>query len=894
MDVRPPPLEEWLGALLSRWAEASGRYRAPIGFGAGLILLLSLGWTWTHLGIRSETEALFPEDLPFQVRDAQFMEAFPALHENIVLVVEGPTAESTREATLQLAAALAAQPRLFPRVHLPAAPFFEENGLLYASVEELDELADRLARLQPLLAGLIEDESLRGLMNQTRRALESLRLDPLSEVDLAPVLGRIAEALRSRLARGAGIPGTQRSDAAELQESLDWSALVDWGESSGASGRRVIHVQPALDYGSMAAAAGAILRIRTVGRELGLTPERDYRLRMTGDLVLNFDEMSLLQTQVAWAGVGSFVIVTLLLYLALRSTRLVLATVASLLFGLGVTAGFATLAIGHLNMISVAFAVLFIGLGVDFGLHLCMRFQELRAAGRGAELALLESARGVGSSLMLCAVTTAVGFFAFVPTEFIGVAELGVIAGAGMFIGVASSFTIIPAILIGDGAGERVESRLPTLRLPGWPVRRAGSVVIAATLLTIVAATRLPELRFDQNPLNVRDPAAESVRVYKDLLADSDRSPWTMEYLAASEEDAIAMAARFEVLPEVDKARVFADFVPKNQAAKLAIIQEMAYFTDWSLLDRSAAKPSPAASRRALEQLHEELGRTRSIDLEPDLARAADSLESALDQLLVRLSSASAEQTISLLDGLERQLLGRFQDLLKRLERAMRAAPVSGADLPRGIRETMISSQGLHRVEVVPVEDLTREGMLDRFVASGKRVTPDLAGPAIRIHASARAVVGALEQALSSAVGVILLFLFILWRRSGDVFMVMLPLLFAGVLTGASMVVSGIPFNFADVIVLPLLLGIGVDSGIHMVHRARIRSSPEESLLGTSTARAVVFSAMTTIASFGTLALVPHKGMANLGQLLVIGVGWTVIANLILLPALLELQDRRA
>jgi hypothetical protein len=227
------------------------------------------------------------------------------------------------------------------------------------------------------------------------------------------------------------------------------------------------------------------------------------------------------------------------------------------------------------------------------------------------------------------------------------------------------------------------------------------------------------------------------------------------------------------------------------------------------------------------------------------------------------------------------------------LDRSMRAAMFGVSGLPASVTETRRSASGLYRVEVVPEEDLTEGEALDRFVIAGQSVSPELAGAAIRIHASARAVVGALEQALVSAVIVILIFLFVLWRRLGDVLLVMLPLAFAGICTGASMVTFGIPFNFADVIVLPLLLGIGVDSGIHLVHRARIREHPDEALLGTSTARAVVFSATTTIASFGTLALVPHQGMANLGQLLVIGVCWTVVANLILLPALLEIREGR-
>ena len=364
--------------------------------------------------------------------------------------------------------------------------------------------------------------------------------------------------------------------------------------------------------------------------------------------------------------------------------------------------------------------------------------------------------------------------------------------------------------------------------------------------------------------------------------------------LAGSAEEAEAIALRFEALPEVDRARTLSDFVPKDQAAKLEVIEEMAYFVDWGAIRRVETKPSTSDSIASLEALRDELRGATGAAFSTEIARAASGLAEALSTLLDRLEALDPAARAAQVAALETRLLGGFGGMLARLERAMGARAIALEDVPGRVREERVSTNGLHRVEVVAALDLTKPGALDRFVEAGRSVTEELAGPAVRIRASAQAVTGALIQALASAVVVILVFLFLLWRHPGDVMLVMLPLLFAGVSTGASMVLLDIPFNFADVIVLPLLLGIGVDSGIHMVHRARIREDASEALLSTSTARAVVFSATTTIASFGTLAIVPHRGMANLGQLLVIGVAWTVFANLVLLPALLELRERRA
>ena len=319
----------------------------------------------------------------------------------------------------------------------------------------------------------------------------------------------------------------------------------------------------------------------------------------------------------------------------------------------------------------------------------------------------------------------------------------------------------------------------------------------------------------------------------------------------------------------------------------------MALFADWASIERVATNPTMADRRHALQALRAELERGPSANISPEIARASSELLDRLRRFESELDGGTASVADGKLRELETRLLGRFDDPLDRLERALEAEAYEETELPEVLRARFVSASGLFRVEVVPAMDLADEAALDEFVESVRRVSEEVAGPPIGIHDSARSVVGALQQAFLSAFCVILAILVLLWRRLGDVLLVVLPLLWAGLMTGLAMVVVGIDFNFADVIVLPLLLGIGVDSGIHMVHRARIDNAEGAALLDTSTARAVVFSAFTTIASFGSLALVPHLGMASLGQLLVIGVVWTVVANLVLLPALLALQKRR-
>ncbi len=873
-------LEARIGHLGVRWVRTVARRRGLAALGCAILFTAALGLSVTRLGIQSDKNALFPEDLPFRVIDARYVEAFPSLAENVVLVLEGERAGPVREAARALSARLEADSEHFEDVYRPAGPFFEVHGLLFLEQDELDEIVDRLALLQPMLAAVVRDPSLPGLLEPLRRAFGALRQGEVEELALAPVVERIAGTLR---AAELGEPGA----------AMDWSEILRWRDGQADLRRELIHVRPHVDFGSMAAAEDAVEALFAHASALGIGSDERVRLRMTGDPILNFEEMRLLGGQVALAGLASFAVVAGLLFAALQSGRLVSATVASLLCGLVWTAGFATLAIGHLNMISVAFAVLFIGLGVDFGIHLCMRFQELARAGHGRRAALEEAVRGVGSSLFLCAITTAIGFLAFVPTDFLGVAELGVIAGFGMFIGLFASLTVIPIVVSGTGRETSAGRGGRTFLLPPrWPARFPRAVLVAALLLSLPALGALPRLRFDSNPLAVRDPGADSVRVFEELLAERDESPWTLNDMVASEADARRAKAAYEALAEVEGARTIWDFVPEDQAARMASIEEMSLFVDLGAWPSEPPRSSVDETRRELEALRAEIRKSLPVLGDRELARAASALGERLERLSGTLDEDSPEAARARLDELERRLLERFRDPLERLERALGAEPFGIEDLPGPLRDRMISPEGLYRIEILAAEDLTREGALDRFVTAVQGVSNEVGGPALRIRDSARAVVEALRQAFLSAGVTIVVILTLLWRRLADVLLVVLPLGWAGAMTGGAMVALGLDFNFADVIVLPLLLGIGVDSGIHMVHRARIGGRAGETLLATSTPRAVAFSALTTIASFGSLALVPHLGMASLGQLLVVGVSFTVVANLVVLPALLAASGR--
>ncbi len=869
-----------LEAFLSRWVDGARRRAIAVLALAAVATAAVLGYTASTLGINTNTADMISEDLPFRQAIKAYDRAFPQFVDTLIVVIDGDTPDLAEDAATALAARLEGETGVFKSVYLPGGgAFFTRHGLLYLDLDELAELADNLARVQPLLAALAEDPSVRGLFAELEAAIGEARDGAEPGFDLGEAFGRLSAAAE---AVAAGRP-----------YRLSWREVISGETATAADRRRIIVLQPGLEFSRLQPAAAALATVRRLAGDLGLAPEEGVRVRLTGSVALDHDQLDSARRGAGTAAAVSFVLVGAVLFAGLGSARLVAAALVTLLVGLIWTAGFAALAIGELNLISVAFAVLFIGLGIDFSIHMCLRYRELVRAGRDNAEAIAATGRGVGRALALCAVTTAAGFYAFVATDYAGVSELGLISGTGMFIALIANLTVLPALLAlmplpaprGAGAG-RGEGPAPETS-----IGRRRAVRLAVVAVALGAAAMLPGARFDFNPLNLHDPGAESVVTLRDLLAEGGGSPWALNVLAPSIDAAEALAARLEGLGAVDEAVTIADYVPDHQDEKLALIGEMAFFMGPPPRpDRTPPVIGAGERLAALDGLRSALDAWFSAGVgDAPLGAAARRLAAALEGV----AGAARGDGGDTLERLERSLLAAFPERLRRLYAALEvAAPVTLDDLPRALVERAVTADGRVRVEVTPSDDVSGNAALRRFVGAVRAVAPDAVGHPVSVLESGDAVVRAFAQALASAIAVIVVLLAALTRRVSDTALVLSPLALAALLTGAATVALDIPFNFANVIVLPLLLGIGVDSAIHLVHHHRTQPPGGGGLLRTSTARAVVFSALTTIGSFASLTLSAHRGTASMGVLLTIGVGFTVICTLVVLPALLSPRPR--
>lgn len=583
----------------------------------------------------------------------------------------------------------------------------------------------------------------------------------------------------------------------------------------------------------------------------------------------------------AGAGVVSLLLAAVFLRLALRSWRLVAAGTLTLVVGLVWTAGFAALAIGTLNIVSVLFAVLFIGLGVDFAIHLGVRYLDSDEAGLDPLHAMRAAAEEAGSALTLCAATTAIGFYSFVPTDYKGVAELGLIAGTGMLVIFLLSFTLFPALIalgLRPQAGVRPRNTGLPRSLALLLARRAVWVRVVALVLGLAALLLIPRVRFDANVIDMRDPKTESVQAFQDLLAEPGLgSPWYIDVLAPNAEAAEGVADRLEPLETVERAITLNDWVPGEQEQKIELLEEAAFLLESP--EAATAETGANGARPALEALRALLEERAPRFEDPDLRRAATALAAELTRFL-----EGASDDPSRIAALRTNMIGDLPRRLAQLRDALSAESFGVEDLPPGLLARVRTPDGRVRVQVYPAEDLSNPAAWARFADGVRELEPKATGLSINLLEFGRVTMDSLRQAFATALIAISLLLLALGHRAQLAY-VMLPLLWAGAVTGAATVLLGLELNFANVVVLPLLLGIGVDSAIHLVLRFRQGGGVE--VLATSTARAVGYSALTTAASFGTLAFSAHRGVSSLGVLLVVGLGFTLLASLVLLPAML-------
>ena len=860
-----------LHGLIERVQRHAGRVAA-----AALVLGAGLGgYTATHLSVDTNTENMLSAQLPWRQAEKQMDRLFPTLDAGIVLVIDGDTPEQAAEAQQRAVTALRARPQWLTRVFAAETePFFRQNGLLFLDTKALESLADGLNQAQPFIGTLAHDPSLHGLFLLLDRAVTE---PAAAGFDLQPAFGRVAEGI------------TAASEGRRYQ--LSWQGLLGSPDIGGDPRRKFVEITPRMDFSQLFPAGQPIAAIREVLAEQHFDSAHGIRARLTGSVALEHEELKSAFGGGIIAFSAALAMVAVLLFMALRSARLVIAAVLTLAFGLLVTAAFAAVAVGHLNLISIAFSVLYVGLGIDYALYLCMQYRELIGQGVSPRAALPRAAGDIGGYMAVCAATTSLGFFAFVPTPFTGIAELGLIAGVGMFVSLLASLTVLPALIsLMPPDPRKVVLRPPGSGLAGrllqLPYTHARAIWIGAAVLAAIAAFLAPKAYFDYDPLDLRDPKSESVSTFRDLLKDPDIPTLTLSVVVEDEAQVKPLKTKLKALPLVSNVVSLDDLVPDDQAAKLAILSDLGQSMGPTLM----TAPDPLLLQARDDDyatIRQFAGHLPAYSSAGGNKPAVAALEKSLDAFDAAWQKADPAGKAQLMQGLRESLLGSMPAQIGALRESLQARAVTAADLPKPLYDRWKSADGHLRIEIWPREVLDGPPPMERFVTQVRGVAPHAVGPPIGYIESGHAVVGAFREAFLYSIVAITLLLLLLLRSVTDMLFVLIPLTLAGLLTVAGSVLLRVPFNFANVIALPLILGVGVDYGVYLVQRGRVAAAEHVNLLQTGTARAVLFGALITTANFGNLMLARHPGTVSMGVLLTLGLSMTLLCALVLLPSLL-------
>jgi uncharacterized protein len=829
-----------------------------VGF---FLTIAAASYDVTRFSITTDTQNLISQDLPWRQRQAALATAFP--QKDISVVVTALTPENAQQATDTLQRDLSKHASLFRAVVQPdSGDFFRRNGLLFEPLPAVRQSIDGLSKAQPLIGALAADPSLRGVMKALSFAADGVQGGEIKLDQLAWPLLLADRALSDVF---AGRPAV-----------FSWQELAQGLRPQTTQLRHFIEVQPVLDFAALQPGRQATDAILRSAADLKLGEKFGANVELTGPVPMNDDQFSVIRQTALRDTLTALLGALIIVWLALRSWKIVAAVFFSLMVGLATTAALGIAMVGAFNVISIAFFVLFVGLGVDFGIQFSVRYRSERHEQNDLHEALRSAARKVGAPLSLAAAATAVAFFSFLPTSYKGLFELGLIAGCGMLIAFICSIIFVPAIL----AALRPSQELAPLGFSSLAplddfLQRHRIPVIAGTIIVVLAGTPLlSHLPFDFNPINLQSPNAASVKTYRELQGNPQTSGGDAELLAASLDEANRTAQRLAALPEVSRTLALSSFVPADQDQKIAAIQTAAPRLEAALnAPQRQSAPSDKDVVEAIRETAANLSKTAGNATGP----GADAARHVSD-LLTRLARSDAATR----NKVEAAVIPSLVYSLERLRDSLDPQPVTVKTLPPNLIRDWLLPDGRARVQILPKGN--DDNSLRKFATSVLAADPSATGAAISLYESGKTVIGAFIEAGALALAAIAVLLFIALRRFTDVLLTLIPLLLASAVTFEICVLTGTAINFANIIALPLLLGVGVAFKIYYIMAWR---AGQTGLLQSPLTRAVIFSAMTNAVAFGSMWSSNYPGMSSMGKMMALALLCTMAAAVLFQPVLM-------
>lgn len=856
---QPNSDETWLSRVLGAWT------RFVIRFPLAILLLAAAavgfcGWfTAERLEYHTSRLHLLNPESDFNKLWLEYIKEFGD-EDDVIVVVHGSSREEVLPLLDELAARFDSEPDRFRNVlHKIDLTKLRSKGLYYLPPEDLRRVEEFLRRVGPILHGDWSQLNVGNLLAGLNYQIQQMRIShqPVPREEIDKLSESLLAALGDKETYRSPLPSPVQSAQTQVDESPHYLLFAE-----GQLGIVLLQLVSKESEG-FASGASAIDRLRAILKERSLHLPPGAQIGLTGLPVMENDEMRASQETMTAATLLSLLGVAIVFWAGFGGWRHMILSMLTLVAGMVWSFGFVTSAVGHLNILSVSFAVILIGLGIDFGIHYCARYLQLRSEGKSLEDALHGTSFSIGPGMVTGLLTTAAAFYVASFTEFTGVAELGIIAGGGIILcGLATFIVLPPLIRLADRRSTTMSMPQP-LPIADWvqPLFRWQPLLICLGLgLTGASAYGLTRLWYDHNLLNLQPAGLESVVWEKRLLSDSNHSAWYALSVADTPEELLARKEKFLALPSVVRVEEVVSLVPADHADKLPIIERMG-----SKLDNLTDSPPviPVTSPEELAGWLDQLGLF--------LADDADSkpLIGRLKEIRRRIFDMSLSDYYGRCARFQQHLARDVWERLYGLQQSSNPNPPDFQDLPPGLVSRFVGKEGRYLLKIFAKGDIWDMDKLEHFVRDVRTVDARATGKPLQTFEASRQMMECYKQAAVYALIVIAVLLMFDFWSIRDTLLGMLPLSLGVAQMFGILGLLGIPINPANIVALPVILGIGVDNGVHVVHE--FRRSQGRYRLSNSLANSMLLCSLTTIIGFGSLMIADHRGIESLGRVMVIG-----------------------
>jgi hopanoid biosynthesis associated RND transporter like protein HpnN len=825
----------------------------------------------------------------------------------MVVVVENGHPQRAINFANELATELRRYPGQFPELFYRINPEkFKRSALLYLDLNDLNKIRDSLREQRGLLAGLaanprlttfyqlVNDQMARAMIGEVFTGfLEKNDQEELPDLSLLNAsLRGLSASLAGKQPQGSLLSSFLPKEFNELEgagyfftenDKFLMFLVTAAGETHASLSQDLALLRKVMDQ----------VKTRFPGLQAGVT----------GPDALEADEMSSSMKDITLATWLSLAGQLGLLILFFRSLRRTLVEGLVLVLGLCWTFGLVTLVVGHLNLLSLIFAPLMLGLTIDYGIHwFCRLEEEERAAGQGSVTVLTCTFQRAAPGIIYAGLAAAVSFVPLAFVGFKGLAELGLILAMGILVMLVATLILVPALVIitekfasVEGGEACAPQPKPFLQL-AW--RRPGLWVGLGVAITALGAASLHAVKFDLNPLHLQNPHTESVVWEYKLIEDSKYSTSYGALATSSLQELKTRTETLKCLPTVSHVESILSFLPREVDQKRPILREMLPELNRLTFPRAPAGPSDPRELAAILSRINFKADEAAKNLGKDQAATKKQVEEThrLINQIIPLLQANNPETARRLEDNGRYFFSDFRntwDLFRGyVQSGLTAAPPTLADLPKEVRERFISPQGTYLIRVFPSEDTWNFGPLKKFVQSLWTVDPDAVGDPVLLYTFTLGFRNSILWAAGMALLAITVMLVLLFRSLKMAMLALIPLVVGTGLTIIMMWVLGLPFNQANVLFVPLVLGEGIEFGIIILARWRLEKSARAIALPASTAKGVALAALTTTLGFGSLMVSGHQGTFSLGLLATVGSLSVLLASLSILPAFLRLMEK--